>query len=71
MTGRRGRPPQAHPREIPVAFRLTVAEYRYLQRLSLREGKSIVDVIRARALADMPPESPPGRERQAESGGLS
>lgn len=45
-------------REIPVTFRVTQAEYRWLQSLSYKHGRSVSDVVRFLTLAGMPRETP-------------
>jgi hypothetical protein len=50
-----GRPPSDDPRKLVVALRLTQAEYQYLQMLAMRRGRSVGELIRLLALADMPP----------------
>lgn len=54
----RGRPKSAETREFTLRVRLTPEEYRYLQSLSLKLGKSMSEVVRSRALAGMPSDLP-------------
>ncbi len=54
MAGKVGRPRKAEPREIPVGFKVSQAEYRYLQLAAVRAGCSIGELVRALALARMP-----------------
>ena len=46
-------------RAIPVTFRVTEAEYRWLQSLSFKHGRSITDIVRFLVLAGMPASSAP------------
>lgn len=54
MAGKVGRPRKDEPRVIPVGFKVTQAEYAYLQGLSFKSGRSIGEIARLLALADMP-----------------
>jgi hypothetical protein len=50
-----GRPRKAdEPMSLTVSMRVTRAEYHYLQDLARRDGRSVADVLRARALVGMP-----------------
>jgi hypothetical protein len=49
-----GRPKSDDPREMVVSLRLTLAEYRYLQRLAMKRGRSIGELVRLLVLVDMP-----------------
>jgi DNA-binding MarR family transcriptional regulator len=49
-----GRPKSEEPREMVVALRLTLAEYRYLQALAMKRGRSVGELTRVLALAGMP-----------------
>jgi hypothetical protein len=55
----RGRKPEPNPRDIIITLRLTQREYRYLQGLALKHGRSLGAVVRFLALAGMPVASPP------------
>ena len=57
---RAGRPKAAEPREMVVSVRLTLAEYRALQALAMKQGRSVGEQLRALALAGLP-----AGERQA------
>jgi hypothetical protein len=49
-----GRPNSDDPRNMVVAVRLTEAEYRYLQALGMKHGRTVGEVMRFLALAGMP-----------------
>ena len=51
---RAGRPKAAEPREMVVSVRLNLAEYRYLQALAMKQGRSLGEQLRVLALAGMP-----------------
>jgi hypothetical protein len=54
-----GRPRRAaEAMSLTVSMRVTRAEYHYLQGLARRDGRSVADVLRARALVGMPPSTP-------------
>ncbi len=56
---RTGRPPdQGVPRDLRLDLRVTPAEYRYLQGLSMKHGRSMADVARFLLFAGMPRETP-------------
>lgn len=52
--GKVGRPKSDEPRELVVSVRLTVAEYRYLQELAMKHGRSVGEIMRFMSLAGMP-----------------
>lgn len=56
MAGKVGRPPKDEPRVIPVGFKVNQREYRYLQQLAFKHGRSIGEIVRFLALAGMPGE---------------
>ncbi len=49
-----GRPKLDDPRNMVVGVRLTEAEYRYLQALAMKHGRTVGEVMRFLALAGMP-----------------
>jgi hypothetical protein len=54
-----GRPRKAaEAMSLTVSMRVTRAEYHYLQDRARREGRSVADVLRARALVGMPSSTP-------------
>ncbi len=52
-----GRPKKDDPRNMVVALRLTEAEYRYLQALGMKHGRTVGEMVRFLALAGMPSSS--------------
>ncbi len=66
-----GRPKSDEPREMVVALRLTLAEYRYLQALAMKHGRSVGEITRFLALAGMPQKADgainPAYERRSDS----
>lgn len=49
-----GRPKSDEPRNMVVGLRLTEAEYRYLQALGMKHGRTVGEIVRFLALAAMP-----------------
>lgn len=50
----RGRKPAENPRDVVITVRLTQEEYRYLQGLSLKQGRPLGEIVRFLCLAGMP-----------------
>lgn len=65
MMAKAGRPKSDEPREMIVSVRLTLAEYRYLQALAMKHGRSVGEIMRFMSLAGMPA----GGRQQGEQAG--